>query len=72
MRKFLYSKWFFLVLAVVCAVNLMADAAEELWNWSLPNKVAIAMDILALALSLWIFGDLHSRRPGRGNDSRSR
>jgi hypothetical protein len=57
---------------LACIVDLGADAAEEFWGWSFLNKVAMSMDIVILALTLWIFGDLHSRRPKNGDDSRSR
>ncbi len=63
MRKFLYSKWFYLALAIVCAIDLLADVGDELWAWSFLNKVAIAMDCCALCLTVWIFADLHSRKP---------
>lgn len=71
MRKFLYSKWFFLILALVCIVDLGADVADEIWGWSILNKVAIAMDLVAACLSLWIFADLHTRRPKRDHDTRN-
>jgi hypothetical protein len=32
MRRFLYSKWFFLLLAAVCAFDLAADVGEEIWG----------------------------------------
>lgn len=70
MRAFLYSKWFFLFLAVVCLINLVADVGEEVWDWSDLNKLSIAMDITAAALALWIFVDLHVRRPKNGGDTR--
>jgi hypothetical protein len=34
MRTFLYSKWFFLLLAVVCVVDLAADLAERFQGWT--------------------------------------
>jgi hypothetical protein len=63
MRKLLYSKWYFLVLAIICLVNLFADVGEEIWGWSFLNRVAIVMNIAAVFLSAWMFADLHSRRP---------
>jgi hypothetical protein len=63
MRKLLYSKWYFLLLAVISLVNLLADVMEEIWGWNFLNKVAIPMDAAALFLSVWMFADLHSRRP---------
>jgi hypothetical protein len=72
MRTFLYSKWFFLVLAAVCAIDLLADLGEHIWGPNVLNIVAIAMDAIALSLSAWIFTDLHVRRPRRGDDTRSR
>jgi hypothetical protein len=64
-RRFLYSKWFFLVLALVILIDLGTDVADELWGWTILNKVSIALDLAAAGLALWIFGDLHSRRPKR-------
>ena len=55
MRRFLYSKWFFLILAVVCAVDLFADVAEEIWGRGLLNIIAIGLDCFAVLLSGWIF-----------------
>jgi hypothetical protein len=69
MRKLLYSKWYFLALAVVCLIDLMADVADEIWGWSFLNRLAIAMDVGAVVLSVWIFADLHSRRPDSHDDS---
>jgi hypothetical protein len=71
MRRFLYSKWFFLTLAIVCGIDLFTDVADEIWGWSILNKVSIVADIGAVSLSLWIFRDLHSRRP-KGDDTRRR
>ena len=72
MRRFLYSKWFFLLLATVCAIDLLADAGEEVWGHNFLNSVAIAMDSVALALAVWIFTDLHTRRPKDGDNTRGR
>jgi hypothetical protein len=69
MRRLLYSKWFFLTVAAVCAVNLFADIGEEIWGRGFLNLVAITMDIIALSLSIWIFADLHARRPKSGDDT---
>ena len=70
LRSFLYSKWFFGVLAVVCLIDLAADLTEHVWGWTDINLVAILMDTIAAGLSVWIFTDLHRRRPkdGRGAD----
>jgi hypothetical protein len=72
MRRFLYSRWFFLLLATVCAIDLAADLGEEIWGHNFLNSIAVGMDFIALALSVWIFTDLHVRRPKHGNDTRSR
>jgi hypothetical protein len=72
MRRFLYSKWFFLLLAVVCAFDLAADLGEEIWGHNILNNLSIGFDLVALALSAWIFTDLHMRRPKHGDDPRSR
>ena len=70
MIRLLYNKWFFFILAVVCAVDLIADVGEQIWGRGFMNVVAIAMDAIAVSLSAWIFADLHSRRPNRGDDTR--
>jgi hypothetical protein len=72
MRRFLYSKWFFFILAVVCAVDLFADVGEQIWGRGFLNIVAIGLDCFAVFLSGWIFVDLHARRPRNGNDTRGR
>jgi hypothetical protein len=71
MRRLLYSKWFFLILAVVCVVDLLADAGE-IWGRGFLKRLAIGMDFAALPLSGWIFIDLHARRPKNGNHTRGR
>jgi hypothetical protein len=72
MRRFLYSKWFFLLLAIVCATDLAADLSEEIWGYTPLNSIAIGLDLVAVILSAWIFTDLHIRRPKHGDDTRSR
>ena len=59
MRRFLYSRWFFLFLAVSCAISLFSDVAEDLWGLgAMINRVAIAMDAIIL-----IMARLDVRRP---------
>jgi len=70
MRRFLYSKWFYGLLAVVCILDLIADLGEHIWGWTDLNILAIALDAVAVALSVWIFTDLHGRRPRNGDDTR--
>lgn len=65
MRSFLYSKWFFLMLAVVCVVDVFADLGARAWGWRALVAVAVSLDVVAAALALWMFADLHSRRPRR-------
>ena len=72
MRRLLYSKWFFLMLAIVCTVDLIADVGEEIWGRGFLNWAAILMDLIALSLATWIFGDLHVRRPKNGDDTSGR
>jgi hypothetical protein len=72
MQRFLYSKWYFLVLAVVCLVDLIADLGDEIWGWNFLNRVSIVMDVGAVFLSMWIFADLHSRRPDSHDHSGGR
>jgi hypothetical protein len=70
MRSFLYSRWFFLFLAIVCIVDLASDVGESVWGWSDLNYVSITADVISVALTLWIFIDLQIRRPKHGGDSR--
>ncbi len=70
MRKFLYSRWFFFWLAIVCVVDLVADLSEDVWGWTDLNIVSIAMDVIAAGLALWTFVDLQRRKPKDGGDSR--
>lgn len=70
MGKFLYSRWFFLFLTIVCVIDLVADVGESVWGWNALNFVAIAMDVIALSMALWIFTDLQRRKPKHGGDSR--
>jgi hypothetical protein len=67
MRKFLYSKWFYGLLAAVCILDLVADLGEHLWGWTDLNILAIALDLIAVSLTVWIFADLHRRRPRDGD-----
>ena len=67
MRKFLYSKWFFLMLAAVCVVDLVADWGERVWGWRVLHVIAVSLDAVAAAMALWMFADLHSRRPKDGD-----
>ena len=68
-RNFLYGKWFFLFLAVVILVDLAADVGEEFFGPTGLNELSIALDIVAAGLVIWIFADLHSRRPKSGGDT---
>jgi hypothetical protein len=72
MRKLLYSKWFFLILAAVCSIDLLADLGERIWGRSVLSAVAIVGDSVALSLSAWIFTDLHMRRPRDGDNTSRR
>lgn len=69
-KSFLYSKWFYLTLGIVCIIDLCADLGEHIWGWTDLNFIAIAMDLTAVGLVLWIFIDLHTRRPTNGGDTR--
>lgn len=71
MRSWLYSKWFFAFLALVCFLDLIADLAERKWNWNTLNNIAIGLDILACVLTGWMFLDLHRKRPKGGANPRS-
>ena len=70
MKGFLYSKWFYALLATVCILDTVADLGEHFWGWSNLNVIAIGMDLIATSLAVWIFADLHRRRPRNGDRSR--
>jgi hypothetical protein len=70
MRKFLYSKWFFGFLALVCILDLVADIGESAWGWSSLNMAAVGLDAIAVGLTLWMFIDLSLRAPKHGRNSR--
>jgi hypothetical protein len=62
LKRFLYSRWFFLFLAVVCVLDLFSDVGEQIWGRDALNYVAIALDVIAVAMTLWIFIDIERRR----------
>jgi hypothetical protein len=66
-KRFLYSRWFFLFLAVVCVLDLCADVGEQIWGWDPLNYVAIVLDVIGVIMTLWIFIDIHRRRPKNGD-----
>jgi hypothetical protein len=63
LKQFLYSKWFFLFLAIVSIIDFCADVGEQIWGWTGLNWLSIAMDVFSVWLTLWIFIDLVRRRP---------
>ena len=69
MRKFLYGKWFFFFLALVCLLDLITDLINH-GEWSSLDVTAIVLDSIALGLTSWMFGDLHRRRPKHGRGPR--
>jgi hypothetical protein len=69
LRRFLYSKWFFGCLVFVSLLDITADVSEQFWGWSGINIIAIGIDCVVAGLSVWIFTDLHRRRPKNGRGS---
>lgn len=67
MKSFLYSKWFFLMLALVCVLDVFADWGARVWGWRVLIVIAASLDMVAAALALWMFTDLHRRRPKRSH-----
>ena len=61
MRKFLYSKWFFGFLALVCTLDLITDFAADYFGWGTLRWVTIPLEIIAVCLSVTMFLDLHRR-----------
>ena len=70
MRRFLYSRWFFLFLAISCILDLMIDLSVDLWGRLEFRYLSIAMDLIILFMALWIFTDLQRRKPKNGGDPR--
>ena len=70
MRKFLYSKWFFGFLALVCILDLISDAAADFWEWSALHEVTIGLEVISVYLAVTMFVDLHRRMKGDGRNPR--
>jgi hypothetical protein len=70
MRRFLYSRWFFLFLAITCILDLGIDLSVDLWGRLEFRYLSIAMDLIILFMALWIFTDLQRRKPKNGGDPR--
>jgi len=68
MREFLYSKWFFGFLALVCSLDLMADVAEYVEGCHTLNVLSIPLDCIAVFLTVWMFIDLRGRHPKYGGN----
>jgi hypothetical protein len=68
MREFLYSKWFFGFLALVCLLDLLADLLALLDGWEALNYIAIPLDVIAVCLTSWMFIDLRRRHPKYGSN----
>jgi hypothetical protein len=61
MRKFLYSKWFFAFLALVCILDLISDAAADFLGLGRLHDVTIVLEIVSVYLTIAMFVDLHRR-----------
>jgi hypothetical protein len=72
MRQFLYSKWFFGILGLVCAFNLAIEIVDYVDGCSRMSGVAIPMDLVAVLLTGWMFLDLRDRHPKYGGNSSGR
>jgi hypothetical protein len=70
MRKFLYSKWFFAFLAAVCTLDLISDAAADVFGWTVLHEVTIGLELISVYLTVAMFLDLHSRMKVDGGDPR--
>ena len=70
MRKFLYSKWFFGFLAIVCILDLISDAAADFWGWRSLHNVTIGLEVISVYLTVVMFIDLHRRMKVNGRDPR--
>ena len=69
-RGFLYSRGFFLFLAIASVIDLTADIGENIWGWSGLHYISLATDLIVVVLALWIFTDLQRRKPKDGSAGR--
>jgi hypothetical protein len=70
MRKFLYSKWFFAFLALVCTLDLISDAAADFLGWGKLHVVTIVLEIVSAYLAIIMFVDLNRRMKVNGRNPR--
>ena len=70
MRKFLYSKWFFAFLALVCTLDLISDAAADYLGWGGLRNVTIVLEVVSAYLAIAMFIDLNRRIKVNGRDPR--
>ena len=70
MRTFLYSKWFFGFLALVCTLDLISDAAANAFGWDALHEVTIGLELIPVYLTVAMFLDLHRRMKVNGRDPR--
>jgi hypothetical protein len=70
MRKFLYSKWFFAFLALVCILDLISDAAADYLGWAGLRDVTIVLEVISAYLAIAMFIDLNRRMKVNGRNPR--
>ena len=68
MRKFLYSRWFFLFLALVCLADVGVDSIAAQYDSRLLLTISFVPNLVAAVMALWLFLDLHRRRPRKDGD----
>ncbi|MGE5645132.1 MAG: hypothetical protein ACM336_05010 [Acidobacteriota bacterium] len=63
-RRFIYSRWFYALLACVCLLDAAAETLDLLDPGSNPNLdwISLVASVVAALLALAILIDLHSRR----------
>ncbi len=65
LHRFLFSKWFFGLLAILALFDLTTDVLEHVHPryWEVLNIASILLDCSLAILAGWMFLDLHSRKP---------
>jgi hypothetical protein len=68
MRKFLYSRWFFLFLALVCLIDVGVDSIAARYGSRFLLTISFVPNLVAAGMAVWMFLDLHRRRPRKDGD----
>jgi hypothetical protein len=65
-RRCIYNRWFYAVLAAVCLLDVVCEISDILRPGSYPvlDVISLVTSGIAAALTFLIFVDLHGRRDG--------